>query len=305
MLDRQETEILMTLAEELHFGRTAERLRLTTGQVSKTIKKLERRVGAPLFERTSRAVSLTPIGERLVADLAPHVSGIAAALRRATDAGRGVTGTLTVGYIGAQAEQLLLNAVRLFGSRHPDCEVTVHNVHDSREQLNRGELDVLFAAHPYPGVARGPVLMAEPRVLAIPVGHSFEGRESVSLEDLAECKLLQLPAGFDDVFRADRTPARTPSGLPIPAGPVGNSLNEFLSLVAMGRGVYLVGDQTARYYPRPDVTYVPVRDAPPVERGAVWLESNATNRVLAFVKAATEANRSTAPGRATAEPQHG
>lgn len=295
MLDRQETETLLVLAEELHFGRTAERLRLTTGQVSKTIKKLERRVGALLFERTSRVVTLTPIGERLVSDLAPHVAGIETALRRATDAGRGVTGTLTAGYIGSQAEQLLLNAVRLFASRYPDCEVTIHSVQDSREQLNRGEIDVLFAARPYPGMARGPVLMAEPRVLVIPVGHSFEGRESVSLEDLAECKLLQLPDGFDDVFRADRTPERTPSGLPIPKGPVGRTLNEFLSLVAMGRGVYIVGDQTARYYPRPDVTYVPIRDAPPVERGAVWLESNATNRVLAFVTAATDANRATVP----------
>ncbi|MGP3919257.1 LysR family transcriptional regulator [Nonomuraea sp. 10N515B] len=54
MLERPEIEVFLTLAEELHFGRTGERLRISTGSVSQTIKKLERMIGAPLFERTSR-----------------------------------------------------------------------------------------------------------------------------------------------------------------------------------------------------------------------------------------------------------
>ncbi|WP_435876147.1 helix-turn-helix domain-containing protein [Saccharopolyspora shandongensis] len=58
-------EVLLTLAEELHFGRTAERLHITTGRVSQCIKALECRVGAALFERTSRRVALTPIGPQL------------------------------------------------------------------------------------------------------------------------------------------------------------------------------------------------------------------------------------------------
>src|SRR5690606_12063728 len=107
---------------------------------------LERRIGAPLFERTSRVVQMTSIGKRLVEDLTPHVTGMAEAVQRATDAGRGVTGTLRVGYIGSQAEQLMLNAVRLFDSRHPECEIIVQAVRDSRAQLNNGEIDVLFAA---------------------------------------------------------------------------------------------------------------------------------------------------------------
>ncbi|MFC0052296.1 helix-turn-helix domain-containing protein [Streptomyces actinomycinicus] len=54
LLERAEVETFLALAEELHFGRVAERLGLTTGRVSQTIKKLERRIGAPLFERTTR-----------------------------------------------------------------------------------------------------------------------------------------------------------------------------------------------------------------------------------------------------------
>ncbi|WP_435830148.1 LysR family transcriptional regulator [Saccharopolyspora shandongensis] len=64
-VELRDVEVLLTLAEELHFGRTAERLHITTGRVSQCIKALERRVGAALFERTSRRVAPTPIGQQL------------------------------------------------------------------------------------------------------------------------------------------------------------------------------------------------------------------------------------------------
>ncbi|GIJ09734.1 hypothetical protein ACFFMR_02925 [Micromonospora andamanensis] len=63
-----------------------------------------------------------------------------------------------------------------------------------------------------------------------------------------------------------------------------------LSLVAMGRGVLPVGEQTEHYHPRPDIAYVPIHDAPPIERGPIWLEANTTTRVQEFVRAATDAN---------------
>ncbi|PZF79074.1 LysR family transcriptional regulator, partial [Jiangella anatolica] len=111
MLERYEVETLLTLAEELHFGRTAERLRVTTGRVSHVIKKLERRIGAPLFARTSRVVQLTPIGRQLADDLAPLVAGMDEAVRRAVEAGRGVTGRLRVAFLGEWTAPVLLKAV--------------------------------------------------------------------------------------------------------------------------------------------------------------------------------------------------
>ncbi|MGR6316466.1 hypothetical protein Q2K19_10725 [Micromonospora soli] len=63
-----------------------------------------------------------------------------------------------------------------------------------------------------------------------------------------------------------------------------------LSLVAMGRGVLPVGEETRRYHPRPDLAYVPIRDAPPILRGPVWLASNTTARVREFVRATVDAS---------------
>ncbi|KJK59452.1 LysR family transcriptional regulator [Saccharothrix sp. ST-888] len=292
MWERHEVEVFLTLAEELHFGRTATRLRLTTGRVSQTVKKLEHRVGAPLFERTSRVVRLTPIGRRLAEDLAPIVADLQKALDRATEAGRGVTGVLRVGFMGAGTEQLLLKAVGLFTSRHPDCEVRIRAAQmvNSRPYLLDGSIDLVIAGYPYPGMACGPALLSEPRMLAVSADHPLARQESVSLEVLADHPVIQLPADLAEEFRQDRTPSRTPSGRPVRQGPVGHGFAEILTLVALGRGAYPVGENASRYHPRPDIAYVPIHDAPPVRWGPVWLEANSTARVLEFVSAAVDAN---------------
>jgi DNA-binding transcriptional LysR family regulator len=296
MLERHEIETFLTLAEELHFGRTAERLRVTTGRISHVVKKLERRIGAPLFDRTSRVVHLTPIGRRLADDLTPLAAQMDEAVRRAVDAGRGVAGQLRVAFLGEWTAPILLKAVSLFTERHPDCEVDVHEAQlfNSRSSLLDGSIDILIASYPFDGMACGPALLSERRVLAVAAEHPLAREESVSLEVLAEHPMVQYPPVTSAEFKRDRTPDHTPSGRPVPKGPAGNTFSEMLSLVAMGRGVLPVGEHSRRYYPRPDVAYVPIHDAPPIERGPVWLETNTTARVREFVRAATDANRRTA-----------
>ncbi|MEV6812216.1 LysR family transcriptional regulator [Micromonospora sp. NPDC051296] len=293
MLERYEVETFLTLAEELHFGRTAERLRVTTGRVSHVVKKLERRIGAPLFARTSRVVRLTPIGRQLADDLTPLVAGMAEAVRRATEAGRGVTGRLRVAFLGEWTAPVLLRAVELFTRRHPECQVEVREVQlfNSRQSLEDGTVDILIAAYPFDGMACGPPLLSEARVLAVAANHRLAHAESVSLEVLADHPVVQYPAATSAEFKRDRTPEHTPAGHPVPRGPVGNTFSEMLTLVAMGRGVLPVGEQARHYYPRPDVAYVPIRDAPPIRRGLVWREDNTTARVRAFVRAASDAHQ--------------
>ncbi|MGW3110852.1 LysR family transcriptional regulator [Streptomyces sp. NPDC001091] len=286
MLERIEIECFLTLAEELHFGRTAERLGVTTGRVSQVIRKLERRIGSPLFERNSRTVRITPVGRRLADDLTPLVDGMAEALRRASDAGRGVTGELRVAFLGEWTAPALLKAVGLFRERHPECRVVVREARlaDSRASLLDGSVDVLIASYPFDGMACGAPLLVEGRVLAVPAGHPLAGEESVSLEALADHPVVQYPAVTSAAFKRDRTP----SGRPVPKGPAGASFSEMLTLVALGLGVLPVGEHSRRYYPRPDIAYVPLRDAPPIRRGPVWREGNTTARVREFVRAVAD-----------------
>ena len=97
-VDTAEIEVFLTLAEELHFGRTAERLRMPQPRVSRLVSALERRVGGALFERTSRRVRLTPLGEQLRDQLQPAYKDLTAALDGARATARDTAGVLRIGF---------------------------------------------------------------------------------------------------------------------------------------------------------------------------------------------------------------
>ncbi|WP_380277758.1 hypothetical protein [Kitasatospora purpeofusca] len=102
-------------------------------------------------------------------------------------------------------------------------------------------------------------------MLAVAAGHPPAGAASVSLEVLGDHPVVQYPEVTSAAFKRDRTPDRTPSGRrPVPKGPVGGTFAEMLTLV------------------------VPIRDAPPIERGPVRLEGSTTERIRAFVRAAAD-----------------
>ncbi|MEV6010512.1 LysR family transcriptional regulator [Streptomyces sp. NPDC051976] len=294
-MERYEIEAFLTLAEELHFGRTAMRLRVTTARVSQVISKLERRVGAPLFERTSRSVVLTPIGQRLHDDLRPAFERLDAALAAAVAAGRGVTGLLRVGFVGAAAGQLLVRATDRFRDRYPDCDVEIREVQmgEALERLRADELEVLIACLPLsgPDLANGPVLLSEPRMLAVPAGHPFTARGSVSVEDLARTEVLQAPCSLPDHWREPDSPRLTPAGRPIPVGRSAATFQEILTLVGAGQGVFPVGAHATRFHARPDVVYLPFHDTPPLDWGPVWRASRATARIRAFAETAAAERR--------------
>ena len=97
-MDTAEIEVFLVLAEELHFGHTAERLRLPQPRVSRLIARLERRAGGALFDRTNRRVRLTPLGEQFRRDVEPAYAQLNAAIDGARVTSRGVTGQLRVGF---------------------------------------------------------------------------------------------------------------------------------------------------------------------------------------------------------------
>ena len=295
-MERREIEIFLALAEELHFGRTADRLHVSTAMVSQTIKKLERRFGVPLFERTSRRVVLTPVGQRLHDDVAPGYQRIRDGIDRAIAAGKDVHGLVRVGFVGAAAGQFVLEVAELCQRRYPGSEVSIreNQFGDGLDGLLRADhIDVLLAALPVrePDLTVGPVLFREDRMLAVSARHPFAGRESVSMEDLARDAVLRSPQAIPDYWDATLAPPRTADGRPTRRGPVFSTIQEMLALVGAGKGVYPVPTQATQFYVRPDVAYVPIRDAPPFEWGLIWRTSGATGQIQAFSQAAIDVVR--------------
>ncbi|MEV6837755.1 LysR substrate-binding domain-containing protein [Streptomyces sp. NPDC051133] len=289
-MERRDIEIFLTLAEELHFGRTAERLHVSTARVSQSVKLLERRIGVPLFERTSRRVALTPVGQRLHDDIRPAYERIREGIRRAVAAGRAVGGVLRAGFIGAPGGPFILSVAETLHRGHPDVEVRIREVQfgESFALLRADEIDVLWCARPTeePDLTAGPVLVREPRVLAVSARHPFARRASVSLDDLARDTVLRSPRATPAYWDAHHVPPRTPAGHPVERGEGIETLQELIALVGAGQGVYPAPAHARRYYARPDVAYVPFDDAPPYEWGFVWRSTGETSRLRAFHEAA-------------------
>ena len=215
-MERREIEIFLTLADELHFGRTATRLHVSTARVSQTIKRIERLVGAPLFERTSRRVALTAIGRQLYDDLKPAYAQIEAGIERAIATGRHVEGVLRVGFFRAAAGRFVLDVAGSFEARHPGCEVQIreNQLSDGLTVLRSGEIDILFLMLPVdePDLVTGPVLIREARMLAVSSAHPFARRDGVALNDLARDKVLRPPGALPDYLRNSLVPEQTPDG---------------------------------------------------------------------------------------------
>ncbi|MFI7004454.1 LysR family transcriptional regulator [Nocardia sp. NPDC050175] len=291
-MERYEIETFLALAEELHFRRTSERLGLSPGRVSQTIKKLELRVGVPLFDRTSRQVVLTAAGRRLRDELRPAYESVRLAITRAIEFGRGVTGTLRVGYSTPWVADLLGLAAETFRERNPDCAIELHEIQlcDPLGGLRSGHFDLQLSEFPIdePDLTVGPVIFAEPRALMVPAQHPFARRDSLSLEDLADVPLVSLHGDIPPYWLDFHLPTRTPSGRPIPQGPIASYWTEFPSHVAAGRGVAPVAFRGRGYHARPGIEFVPFHDAPPIEYGLLWPTNGDSARVSAFVQTVLE-----------------
>ncbi|MFJ6380873.1 LysR family transcriptional regulator [Kitasatospora sp. NPDC092039] len=290
-MELRDIEIFLTLAQELHFARTAERLHVSPARVTQSIKKQERRIGAPLFDRTSRTVRLTPAGRQLHRELDAGYRRIMDGIETVSAGARGITGTLTLGCMGPHP-WAVADAVGLFRARHPGAEVRIRGIQPPAplEAVRAGGVDVALVWLPVdgPDLTVGPLLRTAPVLLMLPAAHPLADRSSVGLEDLGDCVFVRAQA-VSDTMDAALNPLRTPSGRPVRRGPTAATWHEVLHLVASGHGVAGVSAETAGFYPWPSLAFVPVRDAPACRWALVWRTAAETPLVTAFARAAADA----------------
>jgi DNA-binding transcriptional LysR family regulator len=287
-VELRDIEIFLTLAEELHFGRTAERLRLTTARVSQSIRKQERLIGAPLFERTTRTVRLTELGEQLRTDLQVAYDQTRAAIQAATATARG-TSTLTLGVFGAQVHELV-PVVDRFRAGRPDCDIAFREVHfsDPFGALRAGQVDLQTCWLPVqePDLTVGPTVIVDPLLLMVASTHPLAGRASVLLEDLGDCVVPTIANAVPEYWEIADVPSHTPSGRPIPRGPKVATFQELQAVVAADQAVCVVFAEASRFYQRPGIVYLPIEDAPTGQWALVWRAATESPLVRDFAAAA-------------------
>ncbi|MFD7668503.1 LysR family transcriptional regulator [Streptomyces sp. NPDC059788] len=258
-LDLRLVRYFTAVAEHRNFGRAAEALRITQPSLSRQIRRLEQQLGARLLDRTPRGSRLTEAGEVFL----PRAEAL---LRSAAQAVAGVRAAsapsrITVGY---STGVIVTPAVRDLRLRHPDAEVHSQFVActDIRTALLDHQVDALVARAPFPtDRLHVSVLYDEPRVLLVPVGHRLAGKESVTLDDIADeplPRLRQADAAWNAYWRVDPRP----DGRPAPDGPFIDALEEKFELIAAGEAVAVAAGARAATM-RPDVTTVPLHGVEP------------------------------------------
>ncbi|WP_204353005.1 LysR family transcriptional regulator [Salinicola peritrichatus] len=281
-MDIRQLRYFVTLAETLHFGRAAERLHITQPPLSRQIAALEATLGTPLFERHSRAVTLTPAGEHFLAHARRLLSDLELAVHATRSAANTRRRELRIGFTMYAAWNLLPGLVRAYSDAYPDDTLMLDETlpRDLQQALMNGEADVGVS---FPLLVGSSLqyrpLYREPLCAVLPCDHP-RGRDArIAVASLAEEAFVTFPeatapALYEAVMSCCRR-ARFEPRIRLQT----HLQQTIVNLVAEGLGVALVPGSMRRIR-LPGAVFLPLDESPVIEQGIYWHPRN-TNPALA------------------------
>jgi DNA-binding transcriptional LysR family regulator len=278
----------LALADAGSFTRAAAELHVAQPALTYQIKRLETELGIQLFLRGPRGVTTTAEGEALLPLARAALQAFDAVGARAADL-RGGRRVLRVGFMGQGPGDLLPEILRAFRALHPDVEVALvqSGFEDCFVGVRTGATDVGFMTGPLDedeGIAFA-ALFQEEVVAAMATDHPLATCDRLPIEQAVEQPLYAdlHPRGrwtdwWDAIAHRDGRPVRY----------AGRFLHhdEWLEALRLGGGIGLCPASTARYYPRPGLTFVPVDGMGPAENGVLWPSESRDRVVHDFVAVA-------------------
>ncbi|MFC9929573.1 LysR family transcriptional regulator [Streptomyces sp. NPDC127190] len=288
----------VTVAEELHFTRAAERLYVSQPALSKQIRALERQLGAELFRRDRHGVGLTAAGEALLPHAREVLAGWTAGAAAVEAAKAAQRSTLVVGMSTSPGRGGLLPAVRSrFTAAHPRVTVRLRQMSwdDPTAGLADGGADVAFVWLPLPEEERydWTVVAEEPRLLALPATHPLAARTEIDFADLLDEPFLALPRSAG-VLRDHWLALDARGGRPPRIGAEIAGAEETYEALLAGLGVCLVAVGNAPLITLGGVVTRPVRGLAPSRYVLAWRREDATRPL---VRDYAEACRAAVGGR--------
>jgi LysR family transcriptional regulator, benzoate and cis,cis-muconate-responsive activator of ben and cat genes len=271
-VETRELRYFVAVAEERHFGRAAERLGIAQPPLSRAIAALERRLGARLFERTTREVALTDAGAVLLAEGRAALDAVLAAEQRTRRAAHG-PGIVLVAKAGASAE-LLAKLLDAYAAEPGAVEVDVQlcAVHQA-PWLRSGRADVGLLHRPYDDLSGFDTedLLSEGQSLFVPRGHPLASRTEFRTSELADLPLPRWP--------------RPDGGYPDGPGPEVRDLTQLRQLISLDRAIAVLPDSIRQG--GDDLVGIPVVDAEPVTTLIAWPPHSRSRAVADLVRCAT------------------
>lgn len=277
-----ELRYIVAVARERHFGRAAEACFVSQPTLSVSIKKLESELEAQIFERGGAEVSLTPIGEQLVAQAQRVLDEVSRLSQLAAQGRDPLLGPLRLGVIYTIGPYLLPRVMKTLIRRHPQMPLILSENFTQKllEQLRNGEIDVAILAEPFDGSGMEVMpLYDEDFMVAVPKGHPLEGQGAVPSADLKQETMLLLGSGHcfrDHVLEVCPESARfAQNAAGIQRTFEGSSLETIRHMVASGLGITVLPKMAVMSAtPDPLLAMIPFEDPVPNRRvSLVWRKS--------------------------------
>ncbi len=290
-----ELRYVVAVARERHFGGAAEACFVSQPTLSVSIKKLEEELGIAIFERSSNEVTLTHVGEQIVAQAASILEEVACIKMIADQGSDPLSHPLKLGAIYTIGPYLLPQILPLLRKHAPAMQLIIQESYTSnlREQLKHGKLDLIVISLPFsePGIVTQP-LFDEPFQLALPANHPWSKRQSITPDALGDETVLLLGAGHcfrDQVLKMcpQLGSGQTASG--IQQTFEGSSLETIRYMVASGVGMTILPSTAC--VPGADanstLAFLPFKQPAPARRVALaWRKSFPRPQAIEIVRRA-------------------
>lgn len=276
-LETRELRYFVTVAEELHFSRAAERLGMAQPPLSRAIQQLERRLGVTLLERNRRGVTLTGAGQVLL-DEARGILDAAAAAARRTRRAASSTNHLTLATKAGSNHELLRQLLDAHAAEPgaAEIEVLLCGMGDQARMLRDGRADAALMQRPFDALAGFDTedLLTEQQVAVLPAGHPLAARTSLTMADIAD--VPDLPVA--------RWPGQDGTYEPGP-GPEIHDLSQLAQLIALGHTMAVIC-ASARSWLWSAHAAIPLTDSPHVTTVLAWPPHSRSRAVAGLVRTA-------------------
>lgn len=290
MIEIRHLRYFVAVAEEMHFGRAAERLHMAQSPLSHQIRQLERRLGVVLLDRDHHVIGITDAGQTFLEEARRLLGELDRAVERTRRAGRGEVGRVRVGYVSEMTADVLPRSLKAHRQRFPDITIDLWQgmTGDLLEGLRAQRLDVGFVRSPgalddleYEELVREELYVAGPE-------GSWPAEPIVDLTTLAVPVAVVPAAQTSRGLRQDIDQAYSSARVDPPARREATSPTAMLLLVAAGAGTALVPASVASSFPLPGVEFRELTQHPTTTGGMCWRRAETSAVVANFLSATRE-----------------
>jgi DNA-binding transcriptional LysR family regulator len=237
------------VAEELHFGRAAERLSIAQPPLSHQIRQLENELEVSLLTRNTRNVELTPAGEAYLKRVVVILQAIRDAGVQAKRIAQGIEGRLAIGCVGSATYSLLPKLVRALGEELPGIDVSIRGDMLAPAQISAllsGEIDIALLRPPVgePGIITE-IVRRDPFLVALPEGHKLASRDELRIADLSDERFIAHAGHGRSAMNSALMAVCADAGFVPQVRHEVEETSTLITLVAAGLGVAIVPAPTA------------------------------------------------------------